>query len=329
METERDAAFDRILFDDASAAEVRIGSEGAWLTRDRLFELITSATALAVLVMTVGLTVSLLVFSKPSLLHFGVRFLEGTEWDPVREQFGALPFVWGTLVSSAIALAIAAPLGIGVALFFSEICPRRVGRPLEFMVGLLASIPSVVYGLWAIFVLGPILRDRVEPVLGRFLGFLPLFATPPLSVSVLSAGVILALMILPYICSLCADILRTVPELQKEAALSLGATWWETVRIAVFPWSRSAMVGAIMLALGRALGETIAVAMIIGNSPQISFSLFMPGATLASVIANEFAEATDSMYQSSLVELGLVLMVLVLALNILARSLVIGPHRQV
>jgi phosphate transport system permease protein len=251
-----------------------------------------------------------------------------TDWDPVSERFGALPFIYGTLVSSTLALAIAVPLSLGVALCLSEMAPVWLSRRLGFMVELLAAIPSVVYGLWAIFVLGPWLRDHVEPVLGVTLGFLPLFKGPYVSVSMLCAGVVLAIMVVPYIAAVCTDVFRAVPRTQREAALALGATRWEMVRMAVLPYGLSGVIGAIMLGLGRALGETIAVAMVIGNSPQISVSLFAPSATLASVIANEFAEATTSLYLSSLVELGLVLLAVGLALNVIARALVLGATQR-
>ena len=237
-----------------------------------------------------------------------------------------MPFIYGTLVSSTLALIIAVPLSLGVALCLSEMAPVWLSRRLGFMVELLAAIPSVVYGLWAIFVLGPWLRDHVEPPLGAALGFMPLFQGPRVSVSILCAGVLLAIMVVPYIAAVCTDVFRAVPQTQREAALALGATRWEMVRMAVLPYGLSGVIGAIMLGLGRALGETIAVAMVIGNSPQISASLFAPSATLASVIANEFAEATSTLYLSSLVELGLVLLVVGLALNVVARAAGAGRH---
>jgi phosphate transport system permease protein len=313
------------------AARVRPARVGAfrvsWLG-DRLFNLITLSLTLVGLSILVGLTVAMVVDSAPSLKAFGWRFVISTDWDPVNERFGALPFIYGTLVSSTLALSIAVPLSLGVALCLSEMVPVWLSRRLGFMVELLAAIPSVVYGLWAIFVLGPWLRDHVEPVLGATLGFLPLFKGPYVSVSMLCAGVVLAIMVVPYIAAVCTDVFRAVPRTQREAALALGATRWEMVRMAVLPYGLSGVIGAIMLGLGRALGETIAVAMVIGNSPQISASLFAPSATLASVIANEFAEATTSLYLSSLVELGLVLLAVGLALNVIARALVLGATQR-
>lgn len=295
---------------------------------DRIFNGTTLGLALVVLVLIAALAVVLVRSSAPSLREFGVRFLARTDWDPVSDQYGALAFIYGTAVSSTLALLIAVPLSLGVALCLSELAPPRLSRLLGFMVELLAAIPSVVYGLWAIFVLGPWLRDHVEPVLAGRLGFLPLFKGPRVSVGMLSAGVVLAVMVLPYISAVCTDVFRAVPRGQREAALALGATHWETIRIAVLPWGLSGVVGAIILGLGRALGETIAVAMVIGNSPEISWSLFRPAATLASVIANEFAEATSTLYQSSLIELGLVLLALAVVLNVAARLLVLGATRR-
>jgi phosphate transport system permease protein len=301
----------------------RVGAFHVRLLGDRIFNLTTLLLTVVGLSILVGLVIALVLNSEPSLKAFGWGFVVGTDWDPVNERFGALPFIYGTLVSSALALTIAVPLSLGVAMCLSEMAPAWLSRRLGFMVELLAAIPSVVYGLWAIFVLGPWLRDRVEPALGATLGFLPLFQGPHVSVSMLCAGVLLAIMVVPYIASVCTDVFRAVPQTQREAALALGATRWEMVRIAVLPYGLSGVIGAIMLGLGRALGETIAVAMVIGNSPRISASFFEPSATLASVIANEFAEATSSLYLSSLVELGLVLLAVGLLLNIVARTLVL------
>ena len=295
---------------------------------DRIFSSTTLVLALSVLALIFGLAYELIRASSLSLHQFGPHFLVSSDWDPVNDQYGAAPFIYGTFVSSALALIIAVPLSLGVALCLSELAPDWLKRPIAFLVELLAAIPSVVYGLWAIFVLGPWLRDHVEPVLSGTLGFLPLFQGPHTSVSMLSAGVILAVMIVPFISAVSTDVFHAVPHTLREAALALGATKWETVRMAVLPPSLSGVVGAIILGLGRALGETIAVAMVIGNSPNISKSLFMPSSTLASVIANEFAEATTDLYQSSLIELGLVLMAMAIVLNAFARLLVVGAMRR-
>ena len=295
---------------------------------DRVFNLVTLGLGTLILLLLLALGFALVMDAMPAIRKFGFSFLISTDWDPVNDLYGALPFVYGTALSSAIALLIAVPLSLGVALCLSEMAPSWLSRRLGFLVDLLAAIPSVVYGLWAIFVLGPWLRDYVESFLGKYLGFLPFFAGPKVSVGMFSAGVVLAIMVIPYISSVCTDVFRVVPQTQREAAIALGATKWEMVRMAVLPYGLSGIIGAIILGLGRALGETIAVAMVIGNSPQISASLFAPAATLASVIANEFAEATSDLYVSALIALGLVLLGLGIVLNIIARMLVAAVARQ-
>jgi phosphate transport system permease protein len=294
------------------------------LLGDRLFRLSTGTLALIVIGLLVGFAVVLAMQSRLSLFKFGFGFFTSSNWDPVSEEFGALPFVYGTVVTSAIALLIAVPLSLGAALCMVEMLPQWLAARIGFMVELLAAIPSVVYGLWGIFVLGPWLRDSIDPVLARYFGFLPIFQGPHISVSLLTAGVLLSVMIIPYITAVCTEVFRVVPQTQREAALALGATRWEMIRMAVVPYGYSGVIGAIILGLGRALGETIAVAMVIGNRPEIAASLFMPSSTLASAIANEFTEATGDMYLSALVELGLVLMILAIVLNAAARALVMG-----
>jgi phosphate transport system permease protein len=291
---------------------------------DPVFSGIIVCLGLVILALLAGITTELIIRAMPSIRHFGFSFLSSSEWDPASDQYGALPFIYGTAVSSGIALVISVPLSLGVALCLSEVSPQWLSRKVGFLVELLAAIPSVVYGLWAIFVLGPWLRDWIEPPLSKYLGFLPLFAGPCVSVGMLTAGVVLAIMVLPYIAAVCTDVFRVVPQSQREAALALGATKWEMIRIAVLPYGASGVVGAIVLGLGRALGETIAVAMVIGNRPVISVSLFAPSSTLASVIANEFVEAMTDLNVSALIELGLVLLVLGLMLNVIARVLVLG-----
>ena len=295
---------------------------------DRVFNLVTISLAGAILLLLLGLGLALIIDAMPAIRKFGLSFLVTSDWDPVNDVYGALPFIYGTAVSSALALTIAVPLSLGVALCLSEMAPDWLSRRLGFLVDLLAAIPSVVYGLWAIFVLGPWLRDYVEYYLGTYLGFLPIFAGPKVAVGMFSAGVVLAIMVIPYISSVCTDVFRVVPQTQREAAIALGATKWEMVRMAVLPFGLSGIIGAIILGLGRALGETIAVAMVIGNSPQISASLFAPAATLASVIANEFAEATSDMYVSALIGLGVVLLGFGVVLNVIARLLVAAVARQ-
>jgi phosphate transport system permease protein len=261
--------------------------------------------------------------AAPAWEHLGiVKFLLSSDWDPVQERFGALPFVYGTLVTSAVALAIALPVSVGLALFLSEMGPRGLRAPVAYSIEVLAAIPSVVYGLWGLFVLVPWLRTSVQPFLQKTLGFLPFFQGPPIGLGYMAAGVILALMILPTIASVTIEVLKTVPPSLKEGALSLGATRWESIRMAVLPYARPGIIGASLLGLGRALGETMAVTMVIGNSPEISASLFAPGYSLPAVIANEFAEATGDVHIGALASLGLVLFGITLILNAAARLLV-------
>jgi phosphate transport system permease protein len=297
---------------------------GARLLGDRIFNTTTFLLALLILVLLLGLAVALIYDAFPSIKHFGLSFIISTNWDPVNEDYGALPFIYGTFVSSILALCIAVPLSLGVALCLSEMAPDWLSTRLGFLVDLLAAIPSVVYGLWAIFVMGPWLRDYIQPVLKATLGWTPFFSGPKIAVGMLSASVILAIMIIPYISSVCTDVFRVVPHFQREAALALGATKWEMVTTAVIPYGFTGVIGAVILGLGRALGETIAVAMVIGNSSDISLSLLHPSATLASVIANEFAEATSELHVGALIELGLVLLILGIVLNVVARALVLG-----
>jgi phosphate transport system permease protein len=298
------------------------------LIGDRIFNGATFVLALTILAILFGLAIALIVSSFPAIRAFGLHFFVSTNWDPVNEQYGALPFIYGTFVSSFIALIIAVPLSLGVALCLSEMAPEWLSHRLGFLVDLLAAIPSVVYGLWAVFVMGPWIRDYLEPVLSHSLGFLPFFQGPKVAVGMLSAGVILAIMIIPYISSVCTDVFRVVPHTQREAALALGATKWEMVTTAVIPYGMTGVISAVILGLGRALGETIAVAMVIGNSAEISASLFKPSATLASVIANEFAEATSDMYVAALIELGLVLLIVEIVLNVVARGLILGLQQR-
>ena len=253
---------------------------------------------------------------------FGFKFFLGSDWDPVNEQFGALPFIYGTVMSSLLALLIAVPLSIGVAVFTTEMCPRALRGPLSFFVELLAAIPSVIYGLWAIFVLVPVLSQYVQPFLARTLGWTGLFEGPPYGFGMLAAGIILAIMIVPIISSITREVLMVVPQHQREGVLALGATRWEMIRVGVLRNARAGIVGAIILGLGRALGETMAVTMVIGNRPEISKSLFASGYTMASVLANEFSEATGDVYLSALIEIGLALFLVTILVNALARLLV-------
>jgi phosphate transport system permease protein len=289
---------------------------------DRIFKSAMTACGLAVLGVLVLIVYELVSNSSLSWHAFGFKFFAASDWDPVNDHFGALPFIYGTLVSSLLALIIAVPLSVGVAVFTTEMCPKVLRGPLSFFVELLAAIPSVIYGLWAIFVLIPILSHYVQPFLQKTLGWTTLFDGPRFGYSMLAAGIILAIMIVPIISSITREVLTVVPQHQREGVLALGATRWEMIRIGVLRNARAGIVGAIILGLGRALGETMAVTMVIGNSPQIAKSLFAPGYTLASVLANEFSEATGDVYRSSLIEIGLALFLVTIIVNALAQLLV-------
>ena len=291
-------------------------------TADRAFTALVVAAAVSLFAILVLIVLQLVSRSRLSLHQFGLRFFTRSVWDPVAGEFGALPFVYGTIVSSVLALILAVPLAVGVALFSTELCPRKLRAPLSFMVELLAAIPSVIYGLWGIFVLAPLLRVYVEPWLARRFGWTGLFEGTPFGIGMLAAGVILAIMIIPIIASITREVVLTVPQQQREAVLALGATRWEMLRMGVLRNARAGIMGGIILGLGRAIGETIAVTMVIGNTPQIAKSLFQPGYTLASVIANEFTEAIGNLYPSALMEIGLALFLVTLVVNALARLLV-------
>ena len=281
--------------------------------------LVCSASILVVLGL---LLYELITKSHLTIAQFGFKFFTRQAWDPVSGDFGALSFIYGTLVSSLLALVIAVPLSVGLAVFVTEMCPRSVRGIISFLSDLLAAIPSVIYGLWAIFVLAPILRNYVEPFLADTLGWTGLFSGPPLGIGMLAAGIILAIMIIPIISSITREVLVAVPQHQREATLAIGATRWEMIRMGVLRNARAGILGAVILGLGRAIGETMAVTMIIGNRPEIAKSLFAPGYTMASVIANEFSEATDDRFLSALVEVGLALLIVTLIVNTLARLLV-------
>jgi phosphate transport system permease protein len=291
-------------------------------TLDFGFHALMLGAALGVLAV-VGLILSELV-QRSSLAwqKFGFHFFAGSAWDPVAGNFGALPFIFGTVVSSLLALVIAVPPAVAVAVFVTEMCPKLLRKPISFATELLAAIPSVIYGLWAIFVLVPLLRVYVEPWLMKYFSWTGLFGGPAYGIGILAAGTIMAIMIIPIISSITREVLTAVPQHQREAALALGATRWEMIRIAVLKNARAGIVGAIILGLGRALGETIAVTLVIGNAPQIAKSLLAPGYTMASVIANEFNEATDALYVSALIEIGLALFIVTVIVNILAQLLV-------
>jgi len=289
---------------------------------DRVFPNLTLVFALLVIAILLGMIVILNIDAMPAIRKFGVSFFSSSSWDPVKEQFGALPAIYGTLLSSLIGLVIAIPISLGAAVFLVEVAPSWIRGPVSFLIEMLAAIPSVIIGLWGLFVLVPFVRTPIESWLGSKLGFLPLFQGPPFGVGFLAAGIILAIMVIPIITAMSRDVMRAVPNSQREAMLALGATRWETIRRAVLPYCRSGLVAAAILGLGRALGETMAVTMVIGNGYVLTASLFAPGTTIASKIASEFSEASSEVYISSLVELALVLFAVTLLVNIIARVLV-------
>jgi phosphate transport system permease protein len=289
---------------------------------DRIFKSAMTLCGLAVLGVLVLIVYELVAGSRLSWHAFGFKFFAASDWDPVNEHFGALPFIYGTLVSSLLALIMAVPLAVGVAVFTTEMCPKALRGPLSFFVELLAAIPSVIYGLWAMFVLIPVLTRFAQPVLTKSLGWTTLFDGPFFGYSMLGAGIILAIMIVPIISSVTREVLMVVPQHQREGVLALGATRWEMIRVGVLRNARAGIMGGIILGLGRALGETIAVTMVIGNRPEIAKSLFAPGYTMASVLANEFSEATGNIYVSALIEICLALFLVTIVVNALAQLLV-------
>lgn len=298
---------------------------------DRLFTTLVGAASSIVVILLLGFIILLVVDSRESIRSFGMGFLTGSKWNPVATevnhiQFGALPYIFGTVVTSLIALALATPLALGSAIFVSEYAPSWLGKPVAFIIELLVAIPSVAYGIWGLFVLVPIMRNVVEPFLQSTIGKVPvigaLVAGPPFGQDLLTGGVVLAIMILPTILSLSREIIAHVPRLQKEGMLALGATRWEVLSKAVLPYARGGIVGAAMLGLARAIGETMAVTMVIGNSYFMPTNLFGPGHTISSLIANEFTEATDQLYVSSLVEMGLVLFIMTILFGVLGRYII-------
>ncbi len=305
--------------DSRAAGPVKTSARG-----DRLFQIVITAFAVSIPLLLVIIAVSIGIAAWPALSRSGLKFLTDSKWDVAAGEFGAAPAIFGTVVSSALALVIATPLALGVSIFLSEIAPKWLRQPVGFLVDLLAAIPSVVYGLWGIFVLIPLIRDPIAPFIKDtlHLGSTPLFSGPNYGYSMFAAGLILAIMILPYISAVTREVLLAVPRSQREAALALGATRWEMIRDAVIPYARSGIIGGVILGLGRALGETMAVTMLIGNRPEIAASLFAPGYTMASLIANEFSEATSDAHLSALMAVGAVLFVVTLIVNALARWLV-------
>jgi phosphate ABC transporter, permease protein PstC len=314
---------------EISSIRAFLNSRGSGRLADTSFAAVMLVCACSIFVIVLFIVTILVLRSQLSLAAFGWMFFTRQAWDPVAGDFGALPFIYGTLVTSMLALAIAVPLALGVAIFLTELCPKPLRAPISFLTELLAAIPSVVYGLWAVFVLVPVMREVLGPFLEKTLGWTGFFEGPNFGVGMLTASIILAIMVLPIISSLTRDIMTAVPNSQREAVLALGATKWEMIRIGVLRNSRIGIVGAIMLGLGRALGETMAVTMVIGNHPEINKSLFAPSYTLASVIANEFSEATSNLYLSALIEIGLALFLVTIVVNAIARLMVWAVTRGV
>jgi len=290
---------------------------------DEIARIITFLFAASVVLITLVLVLQLWHDSSIARHKFGLNFFVTQVWDPIAEQFGALPFIYGTLVTAAVALLIAVPLGIGAAIFLAELAPQKISDTLQFFIDLLAAVPSVIYGLLGVFIVVPLMRVYIQPALKHSLGFLPLFRGPAYGVGFFTAGIVLAIMVIPYIISVSREVLLSVPRDQREAALALGSTRWESTWKVVVPFARGGIMGSIFLALARALGETMAVTMVIGNSPIVSTSLLSPGYSIAAVIANEFTEATSQIHLQALIELGLVLFLLTFILNGLARLLLV------
>ena len=293
---------------------------------DRLFRTITAAFAAVILFVVIGIGFELTRQSWLSIQKFGFHFWTTRTWDPVSGDFGALPFIWGTLYSAVLALIVSTPIGLGIAIFISELSPRMLRQPLTYLTELLAAIPSIVYGLWGIFVLVPLVR-KFELATPAALKKLPLFKGPPLGVGMLAAAVILAIMVIPFTSSVAREILKNVPTTQREAAYALGATRWEAIKAAI-SFGKTGILGAVMLGFGRALGETMAVTMVIGNSPLVSTSLYAPQYTMAAVIANEFTEAADELYLHALIEIGLLLFIITIGVNAVSRLLIWSMRRR-
>ena len=304
----------------------------AFQTRDNLFRLLTLASAILVLLILGGVIVSLVIGALPAFEAFGFGFVFNQSWNPVTEKFGAAAPIYGTILTSTIAMVIAVPVGMGIAVFLTELCPMWLRRPLGIAIELLAGIPSIIYGIWGLFVFAPFLQQNVQPALISFFGEVPLlsavFAGPPYGIGTLTASLILAIMVLPFITSISRDVFETVPNVLKEAAYGMGCTTWEVVRNIVIPFTRVGVIGGVMLGLGRALGETMAVTFVIGNAHKISASVLAPGTTISATIANEFTEAVGDLYTSSLVALGLILFVITFIVLALARLMLMRLDRK-
>lgn len=295
---------------------------------DEIVRLVTFLFAASIVLITVLLVWELWINSALPRHKFGLHFFVTQTWDPIVDEFGALPFIYGTVVTSVLSLLIAIPLGIGAAIFLAELAPARVSDTLQFFIDLLAAVPSVIYGLLGVFIVVPLVRTVIYPALNEPLGFLPIFKGPSYGVGFITAGIVMAIMVIPYIISVSREVLLSVPRDQREAALALGSTRWESTWKVVVPFAKTGIMGSIFLALARALGETMAVTMVIGNTPKIAASLFAPGYSIAAVIANEFTEATGDLYLQALIELGLVLFLLTFIINGLARLLIVATTQK-
>jgi phosphate transport system permease protein len=315
------------------AVEARAKALSRLRTADILFRVLTRAAAIAVLVILGGVIISLIDGSLPALRAFGLNFLIEERWNPVTEKFGALAPIYGTLVTSFIAMLIAVPVGLLIAMFLTELCPMWLRRPIGIAIELLAGIPSIIYGIWGLFVFAPFLQETLQPFLIATFGNIPLlstlFAGPPYGIGMLTAGLILAIMVLPFVTSISRDVFDAVPPVLKEAAYGIGCTTWEVVRYVVLPYTRVGVIGGVMLGLGRALGETMAVTFVIGNAHKVSPSLLAPGTTISATIANEFTEAVGDLYTSSLIALGLILFVITFIVLAIARYMLMRIERRI
>ena len=308
-------------------APTAASSSSASARGDRAFRWLTTLSALLIPALMAGIFLALLGQSWPAIKRFGFHFLISQDWNPVTEKFGGASSIYGTLVSTLIAMLIAVPMSLALALFLVELAPTRLSRVVSTIIELLAAIPSIIYGMWGMFMFAPFMANYVQPALGKTLGWLPLFQGPPMGLGMLTAGVILAFMVLPFICAITRDVFSLVPSVVKEAAFGMGATTWEVTYKVTIPYGLVGIIGAVFLGLGRALGETMAVTFVIGNSHHISASLFSAGNSIASTLANEFSEATKALYVSALIELGLILFVITYLVQMLSQMLLKRMYR--
>ena len=337
MEPARRGSVVDVALDSRSLGSVEAGTRAAALGRLRIgeavFRTLTRAAAIGVLLLLSGVILALIIGSLPAIQKFGFGFLTSQHWDPVADEFGGLSAIYGTIITSLVAMLIAVPVGLLNAFFLTELCPKWLRRPIGIAIELLAGIPSIIYGIWGLFIFAPVLQQTLQPFLIDWLGPIPLigalFAGPPFGIGMLTAGLILAIMVLPFITSITREVFEAVPPVLKEAAYGVGCTTWEVVRYVVLPYARVGVIGGVMLALGRALGETMAVTFVIGNAHRIAASLLAPGTTISAVIANEFTEAVSPLYTSALVELGLILFVITFIVLAIARYMLMRIERRI